>query len=91
MITRTFNKWLMKTLCKIAERYIMERGDEENIYLSMCIIKLSQDRYVRIHFNNDPSGKDHIEDFQDIIDPRDKAYEIVNAGKEVVKEGDKHE
>ena len=81
----------MKTLCKIAERYIMERGDEENIYLSMCIIKLSQDRYVRIHFNNDPSGKDHIEDFQDIIDPRDKAYEVVNADKEVVKEGDKHE
>lgn len=87
MITRTFNKWLMKTLCRIAERYIMERGDEEDIYLTMCIIKSPEDRYVRVHFNNDPSGKDFIEDFQDIVDPRDKIYEVVKQGKE----GDKHE
>lgn len=94
MITRTFNKWLMKTLCRIAERYIMERGDEEDIYLTMCIIKSPEDRYVHVHFNNDPSGKNHIEDFQEIVDPRDKVYEVVNAGKEVVnagKEGDKNE
>lgn len=91
MITRTFNKWLMKTLCRIAERYIMERGDEEDIYLTMCIIKSPEDRYVRVHFNNDPSSKDFIEDFQDIVDPRDKVYEVVNGGKEIVKEGDKNE
>ena len=91
MITRTFNKWLMKTLCRIAERYIMERGDEENIYLTMCVIKLPEDRYVRIHFNNNPMDKDHIEGFQDIVDPRDKVYEVVKQGKEIVKEGDKNE
>lgn len=91
MITRTFSKWLMKTLCRIAERYIMERGDEENIYLTMCVIKLPEDRHVRIHFNNNPLDKDPIEGFQDIADPRDKVYEVVNNGKGIVKEGDKNE
>lgn len=77
MITRTFNKWLLKTLCRIAERYIMERGDEEDIYLTMYIIKSPGAKQVCVHFNNDPLGENFIEDFQDIVDPRDKAYEVV--------------
>lgn len=78
MVTRTFNKWLMKTLCRVAERYIMERGDEKDIYLSMCIIKSSESGDICVRFNNDPEGNDHIDEFQTIKDPRDKAYEIID-------------
>ena len=92
MVTRTFNKWLMKTLCRIAERYIMERGDEENIYLTMSITKLPESDQVYVWFNNSITGKDYIEGLRIINDPRIVTYEVVKQDDPVKQDkGDKHE
>ena len=82
MVTRTFNKWLLKTLCRIAERYIMERGDEDEIYLTMCIIKQRDNEGICVHFNNDPRCKEYISEGISIPDPRNKSYEVTEKGKE---------